>query len=116
MGRKRRCVWTQLDATAIKNHVRMRGTQGTQEMASVTSGRGASASDVEYIFADAGCEVRGCSLGSYLYVSPTQTRLRIIKTGARTLELPLLVRSGKAEGSFLRCFLPQTQRRKFWTS
>ena len=52
MGRKRRCVGTQLDATAVKNHVRMRGTQGTQEMVSVTSGRGASASDVEYIFAD----------------------------------------------------------------
>ena len=54
MGRKRRCVGMQLDATAVKNHVRMRGTQGTQEMASVTSGRGASASDVEYIFADEG--------------------------------------------------------------
>ena len=52
MGRKRRCVRTQLDATAVINHVRMRGMQGTQEMASVTSGRCASASDVEYIFAD----------------------------------------------------------------
>ena len=55
MGRKRRCVGTQLDATAVKNHVRMRGMQGTQEMASVTSGLGASASEVEYIFADAVC-------------------------------------------------------------
>ena len=53
VGRKRRSIGTQLDRTAVKNHVRMRGTQGTQEMASVTSGRGASASDVEYIFAKA---------------------------------------------------------------
>ena len=52
MGRKRRCVGTQLDATAVKNEVRMRVTQGTQEMASVPSGRGASASEVEYIFTD----------------------------------------------------------------
>ena len=52
MGRKRRCVGRQLDATAVKDHVRMRGTQGTQKMASVMSGRGASASVVEYIFAD----------------------------------------------------------------
>ena len=52
MGRKRRCVGTQLDATVVTNHVQMRGTQGTQEMESVTSGRGASASHVEYIFAN----------------------------------------------------------------
>ena len=51
MGRKRHCVGTQLDATAVKNHVRMRGTQGTQEMMSVMSGPDASTSDVEYIFA-----------------------------------------------------------------
>ena len=47
MGRKRSCVGTQLDATAVKNHVRMRGTQGMQEMASDTSGRGASVSEVK---------------------------------------------------------------------
>ena len=58
MNRKRRCVGTQLDATVVKNPVRMRGTQGTQEMASVTSGRGASASDVEYIFADVEIQTR----------------------------------------------------------
>ena len=53
MGRKRRCVRTQLDTTAVKNHVRMRETQGTQEMASVMSERDASATNVEYLFADA---------------------------------------------------------------
>ena len=66
MGRKRRCVGTQLDATAVKNHVRMRGTQGTQEIASVTSGHGASASHVEYIFADVPAEVQRMESGSWL--------------------------------------------------
>ena len=74
-----------------------------------------SSDNSRFRYIKAGCEVRGSSLGSYLYVSPTRTLLRIIKKGTRTLECLSWVWSGEAEGSFWCSFLPLTQRKKFWT-